>query len=80
MAQIRFRIGTKFYLSNSYPNPGTWRVEIHSAIEREVVARYILEDEAFISRFFHKEIRGPWSEEDAAQKGVQLFIMNHQAK
>jgi len=80
MAQIRFRIGTRFYLSNSYPKPGTWLVEIHSAIERDILARYILEDEGFISRHFQKEIRGPWTEEDAAQKGAQLFAMNHKAQ
>jgi hypothetical protein len=78
MAQIRFRIGSKFYLANSYPYPGTFLVEIRTAIGRDLVAKYILEDESFISSHFRKEFPGPWTEEDAADKGRQLFIMNQE--
>lgn len=78
MAQIRFRIGTKFFLSTSYPRPGTWLVVIRSAIEREVLARYIFEDEAFISRYLVKRFPGPWTAEEASKRGIQLFRMNNE--
>jgi hypothetical protein len=78
MSQIRFRIGTKFYLSSTYPRPGTWLVVIRSAIEREILARYMFEDEAFISRYYQKRFPGPWTADEAGKRAIQLFIMNHE--
>ena len=78
MSQIRFRIGTKFFLSNTYPRPGTWLVVIRSVIKREILARYIFEDEAFVSRYFTKAFPGPWPADEAGERGIQLFRMNHE--